>query len=884
MRDVDIEPAPVLPHRQVLGSPGATLPAAVAGVLLVLAAASAAWFTLRNQDEAGWVKHTLQVENGLTRVLSLLQDAETGQRGYLLTGDDTYLQPFQVSGPRIEARLAEVAGLTRDNPDQQATIAGLRPLVAAKLDELGRTIDLRRAGRVDDALAEVRTNQGRDLMDQIRAGLRTMIAAEERLLQRREADAARSSNLLLASVGAALLFAIVFAALWARGVARVARLLRTANEQLEARVQERTYELAASQAEFRTLAETMPSLMFVTDAAGANTYTNPQFQAYAGMTADDLLGDGWLPVIHPDDVAQTAAAWNVSVLSGEAYEIEYRFRRHDGTYRWFLGRGTPVRNGGEGIQRWVGTCTDIDDRKRAEDSLAGANAELEARVAERSRELDRMFRLSLDMLVVAGFDARFRSVSPAWERITGRPLEEALTRSAFDFIHPDDRAATEAVHGRLTRGEPAVGFENRYKRADGSYCRLAWRAVSIPDEKLIYAVARDVTDEHDRDERLRQSQKMEVVGQLTGGIAHDFNNLLTIVIGSVEMLQRGLREEDTKLRRRADTAMEGAKRAAALTHRLLAFSRRQPLEPKVVEPNRLVSGMSELLQRTLGEQVAIETVLAAGLWRTQADPNQLENALLNLAVNARDAMPAGGKLTIETANIHLDEAYAEARSEVAAGQYVMFAVTDTGSGMTPDTMARVFEPFFTTKPVGQGTGLGLAQVYGFVKQSGGHVAIYSEVGEGTAVKLYLPRLRGAVRPDAEVAPEQTNDMERSRGETILVVEDEAAVRAFTVEVLEDLGYRVLAAEDAEAGLMLLEGAPEVDLLLTDVVLAGGVNGRQLADEAVRRRPALRVLFMTGYTRNAIIHNGRLDEGVQLISKPFTVASLGRKARQVMDKP
>ena len=872
-------------------------PAQLGAVLLALAGGSAILFFLRNADEVKWVRHTLQVENEVARVLSQLQDAEMGQRGYLLTGDATYLGPFLAASPRIGVSLVELTGLTRDNPGQQAEIAGLRPLINAKLEELSHTVELRRVGRVDEALAEVTTNHDRDLMDRLRARLDLMAATADGLLHTRQAAAARSARYLLASIVGALLLTAVFTAAWLREVVLSGRRLRTAsaeigamNERLERRVDERTRSLATSEAEFRTLAETTPNLMFLTDATGANTFTNVQFQEYAGLTSAELLGDGWLRALHPDDVARSVANWAASIASGSAYEIEYRFCRHDGVYRWFLGRGRPVRSDGA-VHRWVGTCTDIDDRRQAEGVLASTNVDLEARVVERSRELDRMFSLSLDMLAVADFDGRFLSVSPAWERITGRSIEEALTRPLRDFIHPDDRAATAAAYDRLLHGEPAMGFENRYKRADGSFCRLSWRAVSIPEERIIYCVARDVTDEHDRDERLRQSQKMELVGQLTGGIAHDFNNLLTIVIGSIELLQRGLREDDTKLRRRAETAMEGAKRAAALTHRLLAFSRRQPLQPQIIEPNRLVSGMSELLARTLGEEIAIQTVLEAGLWHAQADPNQLESALLNLAVNARDAMPSGGRLTIETANVDLDDAYAGAQENLASGQYVMFAVTDTGVGMTPDVKARVFEPFFTTKPVGQGTGLGLSQVYGFAKQSGGHVAVYSEPGEGTTVKLYLPQQTGprlpgpapeAAPPSEDAGHGQGKCRGEGRGEMVVVVEDEAAVRAFTVEVLEGLGYRVVAAEDAAGGLAALAQVPDTALLLTDVVLAGGMNGRELADEALRRNPALRVLYMTGYTRNAIIHNGRLDPGVHLIGKPFTIASLGRTVRQVLD--
>ncbi len=402
------------------------------------------------------------------------------------------------------------------------------------------------------------------------------------------------------------------------------------------------------------------------------------------------------------------------------------------------------------------------------------------------------------------------------------------------------------------------------------------------NETLEERVAFEVAERMKAEEALRQAQKMEAIGQLTGGIAHDFNNLLTIIIGNIEMLQRRLPENAGRLRRAADSAMQGARRAAILTQRLLAFSRRQPLDPKPVDVNKLVAEMSELLRRTLGEATNLETVLAGGLWRTQADPNQLENAILNLAVNARDAMPDGGKLTIETANARLDEAYVAALAEpLPAGQYVLVAVSDTGTGMDRATMEKVFEPFFTTKVAGKGTGLGLSMVYGFVRQSQGHIRIYSEPGEGTTIKIYLPRLLGADDEPLEASPDVRVTV-RGEGETILVVEDEPALRQYTTETLRDLGYAILEAADGPTALDLVRRHPEIDLLFTDVVLTGGMNGRVLADEARRQHPGLRVLFTTGYTSNAIVHHGRLDPGVNLIGKPFTYADLAAKIRAMID--
>jgi PAS domain S-box-containing protein len=382
------------------------------------------------------------------------------------------------------------------------------------------------------------------------------------------------------------------------------------------------------------------------------------------------------------------------------------------------------------------------------------------------------------------------------------------------------------------------------------------------------------------EEALRQSQKMEAIGQLTGGVAHDFNNLLQIIIGNLEALQRNLPESSGRLQRAALQAMNGARRAAALTQRLLAFSRRQPLDPKPLDVNILVSGMSDLLHRTLGETIAIETVRGAGLWRVEADPNELEAGILNLAVNARDAMRDGGRLTIETANTHIDANYSASHAEVVPGQYVSISVSDTGAGMDPATIAQAFEPFFTTKPVGKGTGLGLSQVYGFVKQSGGHVKIYSEPGQGTTVKIYLPRWTGEFeqREAAAAGPVPEGGAE----ETILVVEDDDGVRAYSVETLRELGYRVLEAHDGPSALRLLEGQSRIDLLFTDVVLPGGMTGAQVASQMRALRPGLKVLFTTGYARNAIIHQGRLDKGVELITKPFSFADLAAKVRDVLD--
>jgi signal transduction histidine kinase/ActR/RegA family two-component response regulator len=447
------------------------------------------------------------------------------------------------------------------------------------------------------------------------------------------------------------------------------------------------------------------------------------------------------------------------------------------------------------------------------------------------------------------------------------------------------------VVGGLFFGHEAVGVFN--ERAERSLVGLAAQATIAFENARLFEDVQNANADLERrvvertleleqaHETLRQSQKMEAVGQLTGGIAHDFNNMLAVVMGSLELLGRRIGDGDAQAKRYIDAATDGARRAANLTQRLLAFSRQQPLKPEPLDANKLVVGMSDLLRHSLGVDVRLETVLGGGLWRTHADPNQLESAILNLAVNARDAMPQGGKLTIETQNTHLDSRYGAAHLGVAPGQYVLIAVTDTGTGMSADVVAKAFDPFFTTKGVGKGTGLGLSQVYGFVKQSKGHIKIYSEEAQGTTIKLYLPRYYG----EGEISsPDYAAHMPLGGPqELVLVVEDESTVRQFTVDALITLGYRVLEADGASAALRILDTHPDIALLFTDVVMPE-VNGAKLAEEALLRRPGLRVLFTTGYTRNAVVHNGVLDAAVHLIGKPFTLEQLATKIREVLDGP
>lgn len=507
--------------------------------------------------------------------------------------------------------------------------------------------------------------------------------------------------------------------------------------------------------------------------------------------------------------------------------------------------------------------------------------------AKASEERDRLWTLSEDMLARADYRGKISAVNPAWTKVLGWSEQELLTNPYVDIIHPDNVQATlAALQVMGATGQP-TRFENRILAKDGVWKPVGWTVSPEPDGLNFIAVGRDLADYKAREaellrtqEALRQSQKMEAIGQLTGGIAHDFNNMLAIVIGGIDIATRRLKRGEAGAEQMLDGAREGAARAATLTQRLLAFSRQSPLSPERLNINDIVASMSDLLRRTLGEPVAFETVLAGGLWRCSIDRAGLESAIINLALNARDAMPSGGKLTIETSNMFLDELYASRELGVAPGQYVMVAVTDVGQGMTPDVIEKAFDPFFTTKPVGKGTGLGLSMVYGFAKQSGGHVRIYSEPGRGTTVKIYLPRYFGSAEEEI-VGAQAPAPAPTTGGETILVVEDEEGVRRMSCEALKDLGYRVYEASSGEEALKVYDAIGTVDVVFTDIVM-GGMTGREMADLLRQKSPGLKVLYTTGYTRNAVVHNGVLDHGVALLTKPFTVEDLALKLRAVLE--
>jgi PAS domain S-box-containing protein len=527
--------------------------------------------------------------------------------------------------------------------------------------------------------------------------------------------------------------------------------------------------------------------------------------------------------------------------------------------------------------------TEIAERTKAEQALRELNETLERRVSEAVADRDRLWELSEDLLVVADFDGALQRISPSWHSTLGYSQHWLMSHSYMELVHPDDVELVTEQLARLRRSGVPARYETRLKRTDGSWRWIAWTLSLDRASDRIHGVGRDVTTDKETaealqhaEEALRMAQKMESIGKLTGGVAHDFNNLLQVIGGNLQLLAKdvaGVERSELRVR----NALAGVARGANLASQLLAFGRRQPLAPKVVNLGRFIRGLDDMFRRALGDGIEIETVVSGGLWNTLVDPFQVENALLNLAINARDAMRGHGKLTMEAGNASLDDAYAQRNADVTPGQYVMVALTDTGSGMPPEVREHAFEPFFTTKPEGQGTGLGLSMVYGFVKQSGGHVKIYSEPGHGTTVRLYLPRVR------QEEDRETQLDAGPAKGgaETVLVVEDDEDVRSTVVEMLTELGYSVLRAKDAQSALAIVESGVPIHLLFTDVVMPGPLRSTELARKARERLPAIAVLFTSGYTDNAIVHAGRLDEGIELLSKPYTYEALARKIRHVM---
>jgi signal transduction histidine kinase/CHASE3 domain sensor protein/DNA-binding response OmpR family regulator len=713
--------------------PGRWILGGIAAICLSLAVVLTLTLTAFSQLEASRAA-ARQASDELAVIRQLftaIQDAETGQRGYLLARDQAYLEPYLSSLGRITERRAELQTYADANPMLRERLRALSEQIDIKLNELQRTIDISKAEGFDAAQAALLANGGKEAMDTIRSLVDDMVKQSESDLQAGRIklnESIERSRFIGVLAGALALLVAIFGGV---GLYRAFLKLKTA----EAKLRE---------------------------------------QAGLLQTTLDNTGEG----VAAFDPVHGLIAWNPRFFTFAGYPDDFpRFGRTSADFLAF-------------------------DRQREE----------------------RLFETEDGHDALDGVEQMTKLKSRV--RIGGRDLECAHKRT-------------------ITGG--------------------------------VVMTCSDVTERIRIEQVARQAQKMEAIGQLTGGVAHDFNNLLQILASNLDLMSRHLQNPEV-VAKHIKYASAATERGAKLTRQLLAFARRQPLEPVVVNLGKRVRAMSDLLHRTLGETIEIETIVDAGLWNSFVDVNQVENAILNLAVNARDAMPEGGKLTIELANAVLDEKYARLHEEVRAGQYVMLAVTDTGSGMPPDVAARAFEPFFTTKPEGQGTGLGLSMVYGFVKQSSGHAKIYSEPGLGTTIRIYLPRSR---RPEELLA---AVDREPARGnEHILLVEDDEEVRRAVAEMTRGLGYHVIEAKDGAAALALLRNGTRVDLLFTDVVMSGAVSGRDLARAAQQMHPHLAVLFTSGYTENAIIHHGRLDEGVHLLSKPYREPELSTKLRAVLEE-
>ncbi|KTT74776.1 chemotaxis protein CheY [Sphingomonas endophytica] len=672
--------------------------------------------------------------------------------------------------------------------------------------------------------------------------------------------------------------------------------------------------LAASEAELRAVTDALPLLVSFIDRDYVYRYANQHYYEWFGIELADVVGRHTRDVIGEENFARRRPLME-RALAGETIVEDAVIRRSDGSWRRTDIRYLPRRDADGAVSGFQVIVMDVEERVLREEALNASNAR---------------FRAAMEAMhgVLWTNDAEGRMVGEqiGWAMLTGQTPEQYQGYGWADAVHPDDAEASVAAWREAVESKSTFIFEHRVRRHCGAWRTFAVRAVprldahgevaewvgvhtDITHQRAAEAALRDhaeqlerqirhreraeeqlrhlnetletrviaeIASRHEAERRLAQAQKMETVGKLTGGVAHDFNNLLQVVSGNLQLLQKDI-AGNARAEARVANALAGVSRGSRLAAQLLAFGRRQALEPKVVNVTRFVSGMDDMLRRAIGEGIEVETIFGGGLWNTFIDPGQIENALLNLAINARDAMEGQGKLTIELVNAHLDDEYARRHDEVTPGQYVMLAVTDTGCGMSDDVVGKVFEPFFSTKAEGKGSGLGLSMVYGFVKQSGGHVNIYSEPGHGTTIKLYLPRAMES--EDVEVAVD--NGPITGGTETVLVVEDDDEVRATVVEMLGDLGYRVLKAVDAQSALNVVESGIAIDLLFTDVVMPGTLKSPELARKARERLPDIAVLFTSGYTENSIVHGGRLDAGLELLSKPYSREALARKIRHVL---
>jgi PAS domain S-box-containing protein len=620
--------------------------------------------------------------------------------------------------------------------------------------------------------------------------------------------------------------------------------------------------LSAQRRRYSQLVRSMPFIIWTANARGDVDFLNEAMERYTGRRAEDMVGDGWADSVHPDDVDRVWQQWWAAFGSHQTYDTEFRIRGADGVYRWHRVSAQPEFARGGQVVRWWGCAIDID-----------ALFAIRARADEVARERDMILESITDGVYTLDREWRFRYVNPAAEVLVNRTAEELVGKVVWDEFPQEVAMPLYDIFHRAMNDRTVEYLTN-----DSPSLERQFDIVVSPSETGLTVFFRDMTEIHRLNEQLAHAQRLESVGRLTGGIAHDFNNLLTVVIGGAESIQGDPNLSDES-REMAELVLEASRRGAELTHRLLAFARRQPLEPKPVDVSAQLLSVLPIIKRTIGEAVAVHTVFERDLPLVTIDASQLENALLNLAINARDAMPGGGTLTLEAEAVDVDENFATNHGEIAAGRYVVIAVTDTGTGIEPDVVPRLFDPFFTTKGLGEGSGLGLPMVWGFATQSGGHVSVYSELGEGTTFKLYLP-LAGASASVESVGGPAPHRANVTSG-VILLAEDDQLVQRFAADHLRSHGFEVVTASSGPEALAELEKLEHIDLLFTDVIMPGGMSGRDLAEAVVELRPQTPVLYSSGYTENVVIHNGRLDAGVALLQKPYSGPQLVARISEVL---
>jgi PAS domain S-box-containing protein len=814
----------------------------------------------------------------INRFLSDLKDVETGGRGYVISDDVRHLQRFQHGAAASEATARRLRQLSSNDPQLRQALDRLFSKSKERIASSRKLIDERH----DRSATRSNLVDGLVLMDQIRNEVASILSAQQQKYheQRRRLERQAWITSISLAAGVVLCLGIIgwLFTLRGRELERRRQLeeaLRGLNLELEDRVQERTLQLRQSEERAGLIIDAALDAVITIDDAGRLTGWNPQAEKIFGWTRDEVLGRLVDETIMPERYREPHRTGLARYLeTGEERVLNKRIElvaihRNGEEFPVELAI-TPIR--GKNAVSFSAFIRDVSEAKERIAQLKRASDLLNAVVENMP-----------DMILLkepTGDSFRYLLINAAGEKLIGRDRSEVIGRTAGELFPPDETAQiVEANQAVAESGKPHIFTDRKLTSATGMRT-VETRMVPIADSSgrtaLIMAIVRDISEARAREDQIRQLQRMDAVGKLTGGVAHDFNNLLAIIHGNSELMRDRI-HDDPDLAEMVDDVLGASARGAELVRRLLAFARMQHLESEPIDLNARLPNILSLLQRSLGERIDVRVKQAKKLWQANLDPTQVDDALVNLAINARDAMPEGGSLTIETQNITLDEDYAAHHVEVSPGDYVMLAVSDTGTGMPPDVIARAFEPFFTTKPEGQGTGLGLSQVFGWIKQSGGHIKIYSEVGHGTTIKLYLPR---AKESRADEAP-QVEAVEPGGNETIFVVEDNPKVRKTVVRQLRDLGYDTIEAGSGAAALQLVRDGARFDLLLTDIVMPGGITGYQLADELRLERPTMKVLFTSGYTELAASTNGATRHD-PLLSKPYRKQDLSRAVRTALD--